>query len=683
MPVPELIDAELSLLAFQRRVLSLAADPTVPLLERLRFLGIVTSNLDELYMVRMAELRRAAVDEQAGCPVPATFEAMHGGTHTARLAAIEAQLAEIIAQQSVCAERCLQDAAAVGVGLVAWDDLRPDEQEQLRWRYLQEIQPDLMTHAITLSPGHPLPHLPHLGLFVAMVYREGPGERARLAEHELPTDVPRLLPVPGRTGAVIAVDELLRVFAHRLYPNAVVEGTYLFRVTRGGDLPVQDSDATDLLEAVAWATERRPHNPAVRVEVERAMPPHVGQLILDSLHREALGRDMEITVNATQVVDGLLDQRCLQSLPLPSGEPFEYPALATAAPFANTPIFDVIRSGDVLAHHPFEAFEDTVVRFFQEAAHDAAVTSISATLYRVGNPSPIVEALLEAARSGKHVFVFVELQARFDEAHNVHWARVLERAGGRIVYGMEGLKVHAKVALVERREADTVVRYAHVGTGNYNPRSGRQYTDLSLFSSRADLTADVRTLLAVLDGESSTPMTLAHGSLMSPMQLLPALLDRIERETVYAREGKPSGITIKVNGLADAEVVRALYRASQAGVRVDLIVRGICTLRPGVQGLSENIRVVSVVGRWLEHSRVYRFANAGTPEYFIGSSDLRPRNLRRRIELLVTVPDAHHRTRLDSLLAYYLADPDAWELRADGSYAQSEHARSAASAQRL
>ncbi len=668
MHVPELIDAELSLLAFQRRVLAMAEDPSVPLVERLRFLGIVTSNIDELYMVRMAELRRAAIDGLAGLPGEEVFGST-GLTPSARLEQVEREIADILAAQAACAAQCLREAAAAGVGLVTWEMLNADERDALRRRYLTEIQPDLMTHAITLSPGHPLPHLPHLGLFVAIVFRAAAGERTRLAEHELPHDVPRLLPVPGRAGAVIAIEELLRVFAHLLYPGALVEGAWLFRVTRGGDLPLQENDANDLLVAVQSATERRPNNPAVRVEVERSMPPHVGALILDSLHREALGRDMEITVNAVQVVDGLLDQRCLQTLPLPGGGDFEYPSFVARRPVATgASMFDMMRRRDLLVHHPFEAFDDTVVRFLGEAAADPDVTSIRITLYRVGNPAPVVEALLAAARAGKQVFALVELQARFDEVHNVHWARALEREGGHVVYGLAGLKVHAKVALIARREGAQTQHYVHVGTGNYNTRSGRQYTDLSLFSTRDELVADVTALFEGLAGSAPLPQAPGGTTLSAPHQLLPALLARIAREEAHARAGQPAAITIKVNGLADTEVVRALYTASQAGVRIDLVVRGICTLRPGVPGLSDNIRVVSVVGRFLEHSRLYRFANAGQAEYLMGSSDLRPRNLRRRVELLVTVPDPEQQAQIDEILARYLDDPTGWELTASGAY---------------
>ena len=656
---------ELSLLAFQRRVLALAEDPATPLLERLRFLGIVTSNIDELYMVRMAELRRAALD-----PHEASREThADGESAQSLLQKVDAEIVDILAAQSRCAAACLGDAAAHGVLLLKWSDLRPDERAALETRYLEEIQPDLLPMAITRSAGVPLPHLPHLGLFIAVEYRAKEGTRIHVSEHELPADIPRLLQVPGRDGALIAIEDVLRANAQLLYPNAVVEGTYLFRVTRGGDLHLHEDHASDLLGAVASATARRPHNPAVRVEVESRMPASVGALILDNLSRDALGRQMELTVDAVQEIDGLLDLRCLQALPLPRDPALEYPPLDSRPVVARTEtMFSAMQRGDLLVHHPFESFDDTVVRFFQEAAADPDVTLIKATLYRVGNPSPIVEALLAAVRSGKQVFTLVELQARFDEEHNVQWARALERAGGHVVYGLAGLKVHAKAALVERREGDHIVRYAHVGSGNYNPRSGRQYTDLSLFSASEALTSDVAELFEALARSTFPPDGLHHGALVAPSQLLPSLLALVDRETAHAINGQPAHISIKANGLADREVVQALYRASRAGVKIDLVIRGICTLRPGVPGLSKTVRVVSIVGRFLEHSRIYRFANAGDPAYFIGSSDLRPRNLRRRVELLAPVSEAAHRIQLDAILARYLDDPTAWALQPSGAY---------------
>jgi len=664
--LPRFLNAELSLLAFQRRVLSMAEDDAVPLRERLRFLAIVTSNLDELYMVRMAELRRAAAR-----PPGAPDDHADGYDAVTRLAAVEAEIESLLAAQSRCAMHCIDESAQHGVHLLRWSALSEEAQAALTDRYLDEIHPDLSPMAVTLSPGVPLPHLPHLGLFAGIVFRATPESRSQFAEHELPGDVPRLLDVPGQPGAVIAIEEVLRANAHRLYPAAIVEGTYLFRVTRGGDLHLHEDHAADLLGAVDDATRRRPQNPAVRVEVDATVPSRVSTLILDNLRRDAVGRDMESTVSAVQVVHGLLDLRCLELLPLPPDPSLDYPPLRPADPFSGeTSLLDRIAAGDLLLHHPFQSFDATVVRFFCDAAADPEVTSIQATLYRVGTPSPVVEALIAAAQAGKNVFALVELQARFDEAQNVQWARALERAGGRVVYGLPELKVHAKVALVTRVSGSMVQRFAHIGTGNYNPRSGRQYTDLSLFTSDHDTCADVATLLGHLTDRTYPVTPLPGGLLVAPTLLLPALLERIDREIGHARRGQPADIAIKVNGLADREIVDALCRASQAGVAVALIVRGICTLRPGVPGLSENIRVVSVVGRLLEHSRIYRFHNGGAIEHLIGSSDLRPRNLRRRVEVLVPVTSPAHQATLDTILDAYLTDGSAWELGGDGTHAR-------------
>ena len=668
----ELLNPELSLLAFQHRVLALAAHPATPLMERLRFLAIVTSNVDELYMVRMAGLRADADDMSSTQDTGAGDD---GLTPRERLVRVEAEVATLLSAQSRCASDCLRAAETLGVHLAKWRELTDEERDALNARCRDEIHPGLTPLAVTLSPGHPLPHLPHLGLLLAVVFRREPGDRPHLAELELPGDVPRLLPVPGRAGAVIAIEEVLRANLDQLHPNTQVESAHLFRVTRRGDLTLDEEGAADLLVAVAHATERRPYNPAVRVEVERTMPPFVIELVLESLRRDALGQGMQPAVDEVQIIDGLLDLRCLLELPLPPLPELEYPPIAARTPVPpNTSMLDAVRASDLLMHHPFDDFAETVVRFVREAASDPAVTTLKITLYRVGDPSPVVTALLAAAAAGKRVVAFVELKARFDEEQNVAWARALERAGGNVVYGLVGLKTHVKVALVVRREQEKLQRYVHVGTGNYNTRAGRQYTDLSLFSARDDLTADVADLFNELTGSSRAPQGLTHGSLAAPHQLLPAMLALIAREAAHARAGRSAAITIKVNGLSDPDIVRALYDASNAGVMVDLVVRGICTLRPGLAGRSENIRVVSIVGRFLEHSRIYRFANAGAPEYFIGSSDLRPRNLRRRVELLVPVADSAHRTQLDGILAMYVADPTAWDLSADGRYVQRPRA---------
>ena len=658
-PAP-FLNPELSLLAFQRRVLALAEDPRTPLRERLRFLGIVTSNIDELYMVRMSGLRAEADDNNAAVP------RADGLSPRERLSRVADEIEGLLRAQSSCARACLHAAAEEGVNLVQWDDLAPDERVQLTARCRDEIHPGLTPLAMTLSPGHPLPHLPHLGLSLAVVFRRERGGTPHLAEFELPCDAPRLLPVPGRQWDVIAMEELLRANVDLLHPNVQVDGAYLFRVTRRGDLALDEEAADDLLEAVAHATERRPYNAAVRVEVERSMPAFVAELVLESLRRDAQAQGLEPAVREVQVIDGLIDLRCLAALPLPPRPALEYPPHRARHPVPSTQgMLDTMRQGDLLMHHPFDSFDGTVVRFLREASIDPAVTTIKITLYRVGDPSPVVEALLAAANAGKRVVAFVELKARFDEEHNVSWARALERAGGNVVYGLVGLKTHAKVALVVRREGERLRRYAHVGTGNYNGRSGLQYTDLSLFSARDDITADIADLFNELTGSSRAPQGLSHGAIVAPHQLLPAVLALIAREAEHSRAGRPASITIKVNGLADPEVVEALYEASTAGVHIDLVVRGICTLRPGVQGQSDNIRVVSAVGRYLEHSRIYRFANGGTPLLFIGSSDLRPRNLRRRVELLVPVVDscwpASLPTRVrKSLLSLYASLRSHW-----------------------
>jgi polyphosphate kinase len=666
--VPEMLSPELSLLAFQRRVLAIAEDPDTPLRERLRFLGIVTSNVDEVYMVRMPELRHAASARNNGAPT----RGLDGLTPGDRLDRVEREIRSIVEAQSRCAAECLRAAEALGTRILRWSDLTPGQQADLRARCRDEIYPELTPMAMTLSPGHPLPHLPHLGLSLAVVFRRGPGSEAHLAELELPRDTQRLLPVPGRPLAVVPVEELLRANADLLYPNAHVDGAHLFRVTRAGDLDLDERNADDLLSAVAEATERRPHNAAVRVEVERSMPHAVGELVLENLRREAAGRADSALVGEVQVVNGLVDLRCLGDLPLPDDPALCYPPLPVRAELDPArPVIEQMADGDLLMHHPFDDYEATVVRFLREAAADPLVTTIKITLYRAGDPSAVVDALLAAAHAGKKVAALVELKARFDEEHNVGWARALEAAGAHVVYGFVGFKVHAKIALVVRREGSALRRYAHVGTGNYNTRSGRQYTDLSLFSSSEALTSDVADLFNALTGSSRPPERLQHGALVAPVQLLPAVLELIERETRHARAGRVAEIRIKVNGLSDAEVVRALYRASEAGVRVELVVRGICTLRPDVAGRSDTIRVVSVVGRFLEHSRIYRFENGGEPEYFIGSSDLRPRNLRRRVELLVPVTGVAHRDQLDRLMELYLRDDTAWALRADGRYVRS------------
>ncbi|HVF38876.1 MAG TPA: polyphosphate kinase 1 [Gemmatimonadaceae bacterium] len=662
--MPQYLNPELSLLAFQERVLALAEDARTPLGERLKFLAIVSMNIDDFFMVRMSGLLgsvRELSEEQCE----------DGMTRGEQRRCIKQAVSSIVSRQDKCWLECSRLLGELGAGTMKWSELSEPQQLELREQCMREIQPDLSPLAMTLSPGHPLPHLPHLSLSIAVVFRGERGGRLHMAQLELPDDVPRFFHVPGLPGRVIAIEEVVRSNLDLVYPGGQAEDAYVFRVTRGGDLALNEDAAADLLEAVAAAAELRPGNPAIRVEVEKATPEFVRELILESLSREVGASEVGLRLEDFEESEGLLDLRSLRQIEIPGAKGHSYTPHSPVSPISTErSIFELIAERELLFHHPFDSFSGTVLRFLEEAASDAHVTTIKLTLYRTGNPSPIVEALLEAAARGIRVIAFVELKARFDEEHNVTWARALENAGGHVIYGYVGLKNHAKAALVVRRERGGLQRYAHVGTGNYNTRSGREYTDLSLLTARPTLTADIADLFNGLTGASTAPSGLSRGALIAPNQLLHALLEQIDAEAAHARAGRPARITFKLNGLSDADVVRALYRASHDGVDIDLIVRGICTLRPGMQGLSERIRVVSVVGRFLEHSRIYRFLNGGSARFYIGSSDLRPRNLRRRVELLAPVIDPDHRARLDSILETYLGDTTAWELRADGSYAQ-------------
>jgi polyphosphate kinase len=663
---PAPLDAELSLLAFQERVLTLAEDARTPLRERLRFLSIVSANIDEFFSVRVAAIKLDVAR-----------------AHEEQLARIRARVCTLADRQAVALRSCLGALAAEGVPLLAWHELDAVQREELRARFRDEVYPALTPLAMTLSPGHPFPRVAHLALSLALVLPDERGGTPHFADIELPRACPRFFGVTG--GGVVALEEVLRANLDLLYPEARSEDAFCFRVTRAGDLGLDEDGADDLLEAVDAATQRRPHNAVVRVEVQRRMPAVLRALILDELASERrgtpeTGQTPTVPLSAEDVydVDGLLDLRALNELPLPARDDLSYPPFEGRAPVpAGQTMVDAVRERDRLFHHPFDDFEETVGRFFREAAIDPAVVALKATLYRIGDASSVVEALLEAARRGKDVAAFVELKARFDEARNVAWARALEEAGGRVIYGFVGLKNHAKVALAVRREPGIfgvdrplLRRYVHVGTGNYNATSAKQYTDLSLLTADDALAADVADLFNELTGSSRPPRSLRHGALVAPGQLLPTLLEYIEREAAHARAGGPARIRLKLNGLSDGDIARALYLAAADGVEIELIIRGICTLRPGVPFLSERIRVVAGVGRFLEHSRVFAFANGGDPAYFIGSPDLRPRNLRHRVELLVPVRDVDARARLERLLDSYMADPTAWELAEDGSYAR-------------
>ncbi len=654
----EFLNSEISILDFNTRVLAMAEDMETPLRERFRFLSIVSANIDEFFMVRVAALKQVQIEsvEETG---------MSTLTPQQQLDLLASHTTTLVARQYRCFDACMAEAAGRNVRILQWAQLEERERVRLRDHFSDEILPALTPLAMTLSAGHPFPRLAHLSLSLAVVLLDAKGGAPHFAHVELPGHLPRFVQTGG-DGTVIAVEEIVRANLDLLYPGIAIEQAYAFRVTRGADITLDEDNAWSLLHAVDEASKRRYENPVVRVEVEEEMPAVIRELVLKEMQRE---HGFSLTAGDLYEVPGLLDLGALSTLVFPRDAALEFAPFIPRDGFADAPdIWNAIGQGDRLFHHPFDSFDSTVARFFSEAASDPSVTAIKTTLYRAGENSPIVGALISAAKAGKDVIAFVELKARFDEERNVGWAKKLQEAGGKMVFGFVGLKTHAKAALVVRREDGKLRRYAHVGTGNYNSETAKRYTDLSLFSADPALTGDLQDLFNELTGSASQPQPLTRGCLIAPRQLLPGLIERIEREAAHARAGTDALIRFKLNGLSDPDIIEALYAASRDGVKVKLVVRGICTLRPGVAGMSQNISVVSVVGRLLEHSRVYHFMNGGADEYYIGSPDLRPRNLRRRIELIAPVRSQLCRSELDGLFDLYLSDSRGWELRSNGEY---------------
>ncbi len=665
-----LLDSEVSLLSFNERVLALAEDESVPLLERVRYLAIVASNLDEFFAVRVGGLKfsgQEVSDESPGATAADT-----------RLAQLARQTRVLLVRQYACVDACLRALVPHGVRVRTIAELTDAEREHLRGYFKSTIFAYLTPRAVTATPGHSLPVVADKGLCFAVILREGNGPQ-HLAELAIPPTLPRFVQLSGPTD-LVAVEEVIRFALPLMYPGRRVEQAHLFRVTRYADLGVDEQRAGNLAQAVQERTLQRRHQPIVRIEVEAGMPNATREQLLRELQLEPGARPGGIGVNDVFDIPGLMDLeglRQLADLPLAGGDLTFAPMRPRRAFADEQPFWETLRDHDVLLHHPYDDFATSVVRFFEEAATDADVAAIKVALYRAGSRSPIVDALLQAAKGGKDVTVFVELKARFDEQRNVQWMKTLESAGAHVVHGLPGFKNHSKIALVVRRERDGPRRYAHVGTGNYNAATARVYTDLGVLTSRDDICDDVTDLFNTLTG-SSVPADVRYQScLVAPNELLPGLIKRIEREAEHARAsrggrgGRAARIRLKVNGLSDRDVIQALYRAAADGVTIDLIVRGICTLAPGLPGISERIRVVSLLGRFLEHARIFAFDNAGDPEYYIGSADLRPRNLRRRVEVLVPIRAAEDRARLDAILDAELTDPTAWQLSGDGAYART------------
>ena len=662
----QFLNPELSWLEFNARVLELAEDPRTPLAARLRFLSIFSTNLDQFVMTQIGALQQLVA---VGRNVPS---ADGGGlTPQETLDAFAVRLRPLLARQYQ-AFRSL----APELPIVRWESLSDAARAALRTKCADEILPFISPKAFTRAPGHPFPLIGERRLALLVVLRDRPAAPVHYGIVELPQDLTRFVQVPGGGSSPpqwISAEDLVRANLDLLYPGRLIAGAHAFRLTRSGDLQLDETTTANFLQAMEEELVRRQSRPVLRIEFESGTPPALQDLLQRELRFEESERESTLSAADVYVSDGLVDLGGLMDI-AGAGSFADYPPLAPppSVPFQpHRRIAEQIDEHDVLVYHPHDSFTDSFERFIAEAAEDPDTQALKLTLYRPGGPSAIGDALRHAALQGKDVSVLVELKARFDEARNINWARSLERDGIHVVTGLVSLKTHAKMALVVRRTpSGGVRRYAHVGSGNYNPNTARVYTDFGLFTADARITADVHALFNELTGSSHGPQVHLRHLLAAPTDLLDRVLAMIERETANAQAGRTARIRAKLNALSDSTVIQALYRASQAGVDIDLVVRGICTLRPGVPGLSERIRVVSILGRFLEHGRIYHFANGGSgdEEYYIGSADWRPRNLRRRVEVMTPVFDSVARRRLDNLLTRELTASEAWLLRPDGGY---------------
>ncbi|MDQ1616018.1 MAG: polyphosphate kinase [Actinomycetota bacterium] len=656
LPTVRFTDREVSWLAFNARVLALAEDGDVPLLERVRFAAIFARNLDEFFMVRVATLRRRVA---AGITTPSPT----GDTPRDRLARVAVTahgLATRHADLFVGTLRpALQDS---GITLLRWEGLDELEAKRMRGVFVDRIAPVLTPLAV--DPAHPFPYISGLSLNLAVVVRDAVTGSEHFARVKVPPLLPRYLTTDESGTRFVAVEEVIAAHLPDLFPGVEVLETSSFRVTRNEDLEVDD-DVDNLLQALERELSRRRFGTPVRLEVEESMSDRVLELLV---------RELEISDQEVYRTPAQLDLAALWSIADLERPDLRYPAMVPEPPESLRPadgpadVFAAMRRGDILLHHPYDSFAASVQAFIEQAAADPDTHAIKLTLYRTSGESPIVDALVDAATAGKQVLVVVEIKARFDEQANIRWARQLEQAGCHVVYGLVGLKTHCKLALVVRSEPDVGLRrYVHVGTGNYNPKTARVYEDIGLLTVDPVIGADVADLFNHLSGY--TRHRDFDSLLVAPDTLRPGLRDLIRAEARNALQGRPSGISIKTNSLVDTALADELYLAARAGVPIDLLVRGMCVLRPGVPGLSEGIRVRSILGRFLEHSRVYRFANDGDPQFWIGSADLMERNLDRRVEALVRVEDVVSRDRLDLILhRAWRPDVDCWMLDADARW---------------
>jgi len=658
-PRETLVDRELSWLAFNERVLELAEDVTIPLLERARFLSIFSSNLDDFFMIRVATLKRKL---ESGVTKVNTA----GYSPTQLMTEISKKTQELIDRQSKCFHESVYPALTrEKINLVKWEDLTSDERAVVDVTFQSKIFPVLTPLAV--DPSHPFPYISGLSLNLAVVVKNPESETELFARIKVPSNLPRFIETAkGEERRFIPLEQVITAHIGDLFPGMEILYFYTFRVTRNADLELEEEESEDLLATMEQELLRRKFGPPVRLEVDRDIDQELLQTLMDELKvkEEDILRypePLDLT-GLNQIAD--IDRPDLKYPAFRSQVAWD---LRDVDPDSREEFFDAIRRREIILHHPYESFTSSVVRFLESAAQDPKVLAIKQTLYRTSGDSPIVEALIEAAESGKQVLAVIEIRARFDEQANVRWARKLEDAGVHVVYGLVGHKTHAKLSLVVREEASGIRRYVHIGTGNYNPKTARLYEDFGILSADPVVGEDVNKLFNQLSGFA--PQTSFERLLVAPRTLRSGLLAKIQNEIDNKKAGKPAGIRMKLNSIMDEEFIELLYQASNAGVKIELIVRGICALRPGVPGLSENITVRSILGRFLEHSRIFYFANGGAEEVWIGSADLMHRNLDRRVESMARIEQTDHKRMLFRALDSYLAPTTVrWEMASNGDW---------------
>ena len=665
LAVDRFLDRELSWLAFNQRVLELAEDPTMHLLERVNFLSIFASNLDEFFMVRVAGLKRRLATGLA-------VKSPSGLAPKEVLTKISEQAHELqLRHANLFLDVIEPELEKHGIHLVRWNELQDQEKLSLQDYFQNHIFPVLTPLAV--DPAHPFPYISGLSLNLAVVLQNPETQKEHFARVKVPPLLPRFVLIPAQDGATdvryVPLEEVIGQFLGLLFPGMVVLQHHNFRVTRNEDLEVDEDEGENLLLALEKELLRRRFGPPVRLEVANDMNPQVLELLI---------RELDISTQDVYTLPSPLDLTGLSDIAaLPRPELRFEPHLVQTNKYLlprddeQLDIFSVLKNREVLVHHPYESFSTSTQEFLEQAAEDPQVLAIKQTLYRTSGDSPIVDALIQAAQAGKQVLALVEIKARFDEQNNITWARKLEQAGVHVVYGIVGLKTHCKLALVIRQEAGQLVRYCHIGTGNYNPKTARYYEDYGLLTSRESVGEDLTVLFNHLSGYA--PEASFRSIMVSPVGVRQGLTRLIEEEIAHHKAGKKTKIAIKVNALVDEEIIDSLYKASRAGVPVDVLVRGMCALKPGVPGLSDTIRVRSILGRYLEHSRVFSFLGGGDPKIYLGSADMMHRNLDRRVEVLVRLSEPEHITSLNRMFELAMSDEVcSWKLNSAGIWKRDQ-----------